>query len=294
VPGKEAFERKLEALTALRSSPQEAVDALRKTLKDRSNYLVSKAAALVGELRLTELIPDLLQAFDRFILDAAKTDPQCWAKNAIVKALKDLDHDDPAVFLRGLEHVQMEPVWGGSADAAVALRGACALALAGCALDRQTILTRLTGLLVDEPPIRRDAIRALGQFPGPDTVLLLRLKALLPEKDPAVTGQCFDALLDISPVDSIPFVAQFLSSQDPDLQSEAVGALAASRQPAAAEMLIPVIERDRPELAAVAVACLAHSRFREELRERIGAIVRRRDTASLTEAYRKEFDPLLS
>ena len=45
--------------------------------------------------------------------DPVKTDPQCWAKNAIVKALKDLNHDDPAVFLRGIEHVQMEPVWGG-------------------------------------------------------------------------------------------------------------------------------------------------------------------------------------
>ena len=294
MPGKEAFERKVEALAALRSSPQEGAGPLRKALKDRSNYLVSKAAALVGELRLTELIPDLIHAFDRFTIEAAKTDPQCWAKNAIVKALKDLDHDDPAVFLRGLEHVQMEPVWGGSVDTAITLRGACALALAGCALDRQTILTRLTGLMVDEPPVRRDAIRALGQVPGPDTVLLLRLKAMLPEKEPAVTGQCFDVLLDISPDDSIPFVARFLSSQDPDVQSEAVGALAASRQAAAAELLIPIIERDRPELAAVAVACLAHSRFREELRERIEAIVRRRDTASLTEAYRKEFSPLLS
>jgi HEAT repeat protein len=292
--GKEAFERKLEALTALRSWPQEAAEPLRKALKDRSNYLVSKAAALVGELRLTELIPDLVMAFDRFLIDAAKSDSQCWAKTAIVKALKDLNHDDPAVFLRGLEHVQLEPVWGGTADAAIPLRGACALALVGCSLDRQTILSRLTDLMIDEAPVRRDAIRALGQVPGADTVLLLRLKARLPEKVPEVTGQCFDVLLDISPDDSIPFVARFLSSQDPDLQSEAAGALAASRQPAAAELLIPVIERGRPELAAVAVACLAHSRFREDLRERIEAIVRRRDTASLTEAYRKEFSPLLS
>jgi len=321
VPGKEAFERKLEALTALRSSPQEAVLPLRKALKDRSNYVVSKAAALVGELRLTELIPDMLQAFDRFILDGAKTDPQCWAKNAIVKALKDLNHDDPAVFLRGLEHVQMEPVWGGSADAAIALRGACALALAGCALDRQTILARLTDLMVDEPPVRIDAIRALGQCPGPDTILLLRLKAMLPEKEPAVTGQCFDALLDISPVDSIPFVAQFLAAKDPEVRSEAVAALAACREPqaiealkqcfegrsdgamktailqslagarhpSAAELLLAVIEDGRSEHAALAVASVAHSRFRDENRARVEALVRRRDIAALTSAFQAAF-----
>ena len=94
--GKEAFERKLEALAALRAaaSPEAAIDPLRKALKDRSNYLVSKAATLAGELRLTALAPDLLHAFDRFMTGPSKTDPQCWAKDAIVKALKDLNHDD--------------------------------------------------------------------------------------------------------------------------------------------------------------------------------------------------------
>ena len=213
--GKEAFERKLQALASLRAAsspeaaPEVAIDPLRKALKERSNYLVSKAAALAGDLRLTALVPDLLAAFDRFMMDPAKTDPKCWAKDAIVKALKDLNHDDPAVFLRGIEHVQMEPVWGGSVDTALTLRGACALALAGCSLDRQTILARLIDRMADEKPVRIDAIRALGQCPGPDTALLLRLKALLGDKESEVTGQCFDVLLEISPADSVPFVARF-------------------------------------------------------------------------------------
>src|SRR5579884_980430 len=136
--GKQAFERKIEAISALRSAgPEAAVAPLRKALKDRSNYLVSKAAAVAGEHRLKELIPDLIAAFERFMIDAVKTDPQCWAKNAIVKALKDLNHDDPAVYLRGIQHVQLEPVWGTTEDTALTLRGACALALVSCALDRQ-------------------------------------------------------------------------------------------------------------------------------------------------------------
>lgn len=296
--GKEAFEKKLEALAALRAAPREhAVEPLRKALKDRSNYVVSKAAAIAGEMAIAELIPDLARAFDRFMTDPVKTDPQCWAKNAIVKALKDLNHDDPAVFLRGIEHVQMEPVWSipPVADTAIALRGACALALVACSLDRQSILTHLVDLMADEEPHARiDAIRALGQCPGFDTVLILRLKTRLPEKEAAVTGQCFDTLLDIAPEDSIDFVSGFLEAKNPDLQSEAVGALASSRQPAAAARLMGVIEEGRPELAVLAVVALAHSRFREEFRERIGAAVGRRDIAALSEAYRKEFPPLES
>lgn len=291
--GKAAFERKLEALAALRSTPQDAVQPLRKALKDRSNYLVSKAAALTGELRMAELTPDLAAAFDRFMLDPAKTDPKCWAKNEIVKALKDLNYDDPAVFLRGIAHVQMEAVWGGSVDTAGTLRGACALALVACTLDRQSILTHLVGLLADkELPVRLDAVTAVGQVPGADTVLLLRLKALLGDKEPEVTGRCFDILLELAPAESVAFVKSFLSGQDADLQSEAVGALAGSRQQAAAELLLPVIEKGRPELAAFAVVSLAHSRFREELRESVEALVKRRDLAALTGAFRKEFGEL--
>lgn len=294
--GKEAFERKLEALAALRdAAPEDAVVPLRKALKDRSNYAVKKAAEVTGELRLTALIPDLVSAFGRCMTDAAKTDPQCWAKMAIVKTLKDLNHDDPAVFLRGLEHVQMEAVWGGRVDTAATLRGACALALVACALDRHSILTRLVGLLADDAlPARLDGVTALGQVPGADTVLLLRLKALLGDKEPEVTGRCFDILLELAPEESIPFVKRFLDGDDPDLPSEAVGALAGSRQPAAAELLLPVIEKGRAELAKVAVIALGRSRLREEFRERVEAAVRRRDLAQLTEAFRQEFPPLLS
>lgn len=320
--GKEAFERKLEALASLRaSSPDAAVEPLRKALKDRSNYLVSKAAASVGELRLTALIPDLLRSFDRFMLDPAKTDPQCWAKNAIVKALKDLNHDDPAVFLRGVGHVQMEAVWGTSVDTALTLRGACALALVACTLDRQSILTRLVDLLADETPVRSDAIRAMGQLPGPDTVLLLRLKALLGDREPGVTGLCFDVLLQISAAGSVPFVARFLAAKNPDVRVEAAAALAASResqaiealkecfaglvdpalkitilqslagspQVSAAEFLLSVVEQGSSEHAALAVESLAKSRFHQEFHDRAESATRRRDIDALNAAFQKSF-----
>jgi HEAT repeat protein len=320
--GKEAFERKLEALASLRASPPDAaVEPLRKALKDRSNYLVSKAAALAGELRLTALIPDLLHAFDRFMLDPAKTDPQCWAKNSIAKTLKDLNYDDPAVFLRGIGHVQMEAVWGTSVDTALTLRGACALALVACTLDRQSILTRLVDLLADETPVRCDSIRAIGQLPGHDSALLLRLKALLGDKEAGVTGLCFDVLLEISSADSVPFVARFFAAKNPEVRVEAAAALATSREPqaiealkqcftgsadtelktailqslagarqgAGAEFLLSVIDESAPEHAALAVESLASGRFREEFRERVEASVRRRGIDALTAAFQAAF-----
>lgn len=229
------------------------------------------------------------------------------------------------VFMRGIEHVQMEAVWGGTVDTAATLRGACALALVACSLDRQSILTRLIALLVDELPVRLDAIHALGQVPGADTVLLLRLKALLGDKEPQVTGRCFDALLDIAPSESVEFVAKFLAAKDSDLRAEAAAALAASREPeaiealrrgyadaagelktailqslagarqqAGAEVLLSVAEQGRPAEAALAVKSLAESRFREELRERAEGIVRSRAIPALTQEYEKFFGTLLS
>jgi hypothetical protein len=108
------FERRIEALEALRSATDSAValEQLRKGLNYRNNYLVSRAAALAADLRLRELIPDLLAAFDRFFVDPVRLDPQCLAKGAMVKALKDLGHRGAQAYLRGIVHIQLEPAWG--------------------------------------------------------------------------------------------------------------------------------------------------------------------------------------
>jgi HEAT repeat protein len=321
---KQAFDKKIEALEALRASPASpsTVEQLRRALKDRNNYLASKAATLAGELGLQVLVPDLLAAFDRFFADAAKSDPQCWAKNAIAKALKDLGHNDPAVFIRGMKHFQLEPVWGGRADSAATLRAACALALVECPLDRVEILTHLVDLLADpEKVVRVDATRAVAQFSGPDSRLLLRLKALGGDPDPEVTGQCFACLLDLSPRDYIPFVGRFLVGNDSDLRLEAISALGgchdpeavdilkeswernvdpevkraillslgASRQPAAVEFLLSVLDEARLEEAATCVTALATGRFREEVRERVAALVKNRGDSKLAAAYERDF-----
>ena len=230
---RQAFEEKLAAIESLRSSPQSALEPIRKALRDRNNLICSKAAKLAGDLLLREAIPDLVDAFDRFLKEPAKTDPQCWAKIAIVKALKDLGHDDPAVYLRGIAHRQT------FVDAESTLRGACALALVDCSLPRETILIHLAEVLAD-PAMRTriDAARAIAQLPGSDSVLMLRVKALAGDNEPAVIGQCLLSLLGIDPHSSIPFVARFLTSPNEDLRFEAAAALGECPDLLAVETLI--------------------------------------------------------
>jgi HEAT repeat protein len=313
---KQAFDKKIDALGSLRSAPAsaETAEQLRKALKDRNNFLVSKAAALAGEFGLQELVPDLLAAFDRFLVDPVKSDKQCWAKIAIAKAVTDLGHDDPAFFLRGIKCFQPEPSWGPvPEDSAVTLRCICALALVACPLPRMEILMSLVDLLAADPakPVRIDAARAMAQLSGFDSVLLLRLKALSGDKEPEVIGQCFASLLSLSPRDYIPFVADFMNAEEEDVRLEAVAALGecheaeavevlkrkyesepelkkaillslgASRQPSAVEFLLSVMD-------ATSIVALASGRFRDEVRERVRELVK--GDAKLTAIFEKEFD----
>src|SRR6266700_1671321 len=121
--GKRAFEDQIAALDALRGvASEERIEPLRQALRHRNNFVVGKAAALVREFSIAPLIPDLLVAFDRFFENPEKSDPQCWAKNALSRALAGLEYQEPDCFLRGMHHIQMEPVWGGRSDTAGTLR----------------------------------------------------------------------------------------------------------------------------------------------------------------------------
>ncbi|HLH02513.1 MAG TPA: HEAT repeat domain-containing protein [Bryobacteraceae bacterium] len=245
------IEKELAALKTLdKTGPEEQERALRKALRDRVNLIVARAATMAGALQLRALIPDLCAAFERMLEKAAERDPQCWAKNGIAKALADLGHDESSVFIRGLRHVQMEPVWGRSVDTAFTLRGTCALALATVRdLPRREILEQLSYALTDSfeaveqrereeaAPVRRDAVRAIESMGGEEPGPMLRVKARAGDPDPSVTGQVFDSLLRMEGQGAIPFVEDFLKWPDETVQEEAVLALGASHLAKAAAAL---------------------------------------------------------
>jgi HEAT repeat protein len=235
--GKHAFEEQVAALDALRHGPEEArVAPLRKALAHRNNFIVGKAADLVREFvresGLANLTPELLTAFDRFFDDPVKTDPQCWAKNAISRTLAALEHQDEEVFLRGMRHIQMEPVWGGQSDTAGTLRATCALALVQCrSLTEKDLLEHLVELLADtDKTVRAEVVRAIEQIGSPSASLLLRLRAVLGADEPEVLGACYTGILRIEGVRAIPWVRRFLAAAD-DCAAEAALAIAGTHSP---------------------------------------------------------------
>ena len=228
MPGKRAFEQQLAALDALRSAPeQERLRGLRKALAKPNNFLVAKAADLVRELQVADLVADLLTAFDRFLENPEKTDPQCWAKNAISRSLAAMEHQDPVIFLRGIRHIQLEPVWGGRSDTAGTLRATCALALVQCrSLQEPELLGHLVELLADkDKSVRIEAVRAIEQVGSPSAALLLRLRAVLGSDEPEILGACYAGVLRIEGGTAISWVSRFLDSAD-DVAAEAALAIA--------------------------------------------------------------------
>jgi len=226
--GKRGFEDQLAALESLRHQPAEATLApLRKALAHRNNYIVGKAADIARELRRTELIPELLAAYDRFFTDPIKTDPQCWAKNALSRALSELECGDPEVFLRGLRHIQLEPIWGGQSDTAGTLRSTCAHALVACrGLPERELLTYLIELFRDrEKTVRVEAARAMESVGSQSAALLLRLRATLASDDPEVLAACFSGVLAIEGVSAIPWAEGYLAAGD-EVAAEASLAIA--------------------------------------------------------------------
>jgi hypothetical protein len=236
MPGKRKFDEQIAALEALRELPQEGpsddrrAEPLRKALGGKNNFVAAKAADLIREFRLTALIPDLLAAFDCYFENAEKSDPQCWAKNAISHALAAFEHQDAEVFLRGMRHIQMEPVWGGQSDTAGTLRATCALALVQCrGVSETDLLRHLVDLLADsDKAVRAEVVRAIEQVGSNAASLLLRVRATLGKDEPEVLGACYGGVLRIEGKSAIPWVSRFLKSHD-DAAAEAALAIAGTR-----------------------------------------------------------------
>lgn len=259
------IETALNALGELRSaSPSaEVTKQLRSYLGNRSNLVVAKAAKVVREQRVCELVPELVKAFERMMANPAKLDKRCAAVSEIVQALYAMDYMEPEIYLRGITHVQKEASFGPPVDSAAALRGMCAQGL--LRTRYAGAMSAVVDLLVDaEPPARLGAIRALAANGGEAGALLLRLKTLTGDEDSEVMGESFSGLMSAAPEQSVGFVARFLDDEDDVLAEAAVWALGQSRHAAALEALKEKLERtlDRA-LRKTIIAAIAASRSQE-------------------------------
>jgi HEAT repeat protein len=249
---------KLARLRQLRgepSSPQRLLE-LRRMLRDPSNFVVAEAAEIAGEGLLTDLAPDLAEAFARFLDNPVKKDKLCRAKIAIVEALNKLEFADETFYLGGVRYVQLEPAWGGPIDTAVPVRVACAFGLVR--IRHRGVLALLVDMLTDQDKSARvGAVQALTYSGTEAAALLLRLKARLGDKEPEVTSECFGGILELVPEQGVSFVADFLTAADEAVREAALLALGSSRRPEALEVLKSFAEKHPGKLQEVAHVALA-------------------------------------
>jgi HEAT repeat protein len=317
-----SIEDRLAEIATLSKSPDtpDARKQLHKHFAAKTSLVVAKTAEIVAHFEDHEFTPDLIAAFHRFMIDAAKTDKGCAAKTAIVKALLAADCDDEELFRTGVRHVQHEPSWGGRSDTAAQLRALCGLGLVQ--IGSPDALIELAGLLADkEPDARIGAAGALGHC-GPTAAPLLRFKVLTGDEEPAVLAECLNALMKVSPRDSFEFVARFVDRSYEALYEQAALALAESRLPGvfellhekwtatfdrefkqilllpialtrceeAREFLISVLETGEVRLATAAINALSIYRDDATLQKRAEAAIDGPNNAQLLAALRRAFE----
>lgn len=318
MPPRRSTEELLAELARLAESgsDDELLSELRRALAGTNNIVIAKAARIAGRRSLAALGEAMAKAFARLMEDPAKKDKGCRALTDIAEALDALRSRDTSVFLQGIVHIQMEPVYGGQIDTAAMLRAKCALGVAR--LYHPEAALRLTHLLVDpEPQPRGAAARGLGYLGGEAAELLLRLKVLTGDEDTEVLGECFSALLAIEPERSVPFVTGYLQATDADIAETAALALgesgrddsyqalmahwestirsrdrarlvlpiALTKRPEARDFLLDVV-RDAPiDLAKAAIDALRIFRWDEAFVDRLGKTASARNNREIAEAF---------
>lgn len=276
-----AKSRKLEELMAslnqIRAEPtsEQSLALLHQVVSSKYAVAVAQAAQLVGELELDQCIPELVSAFDRFLIKPQESDPGCRAKQAIAETLYRLQYGDEAPFLKGIRHIQQEPVWGGRVDTAPRLRGTCALGLVR--LNYPQVMVELGDLLADpEPEARIGAARAIAYSGDDSGIPLLRLRVKVGDTS-SVLSECLIALLQLAPDGTLSLIQQLLHAQ-PASQSEAdvetavetaeaaALALPESRLPQAFEILKSWWQQTRdPQLRRTGLLAISTSRQPEAI-----------------------------
>jgi hypothetical protein len=309
-------EAELAALDELPDERAAKVEALQRALA--GHYRVAaKAARAAEDALLYELIPALESAFARFLDKPLKSDPSCFAKKALARALVALDASNVEFFSQGLRYRQLEPVWGGTADTAADVRSSCAMGLVASGYPRA--LVELTALLNDpDTAARMGAVRAIACGNPREAELLLRAKVLAGDTEPQVLGECFAGLLAVEPDESLAFVVGYLSHGDEavrELAALALGesrldaalaplkdawagvlvgeelrrtllrAAAAHRSEAGFDWLLSIVAELRVPVALEAVEALAIYRHNAKLKQRLQATVHERGDQNIADRF---------
>jgi hypothetical protein len=268
--GARGMEGRLAAVRALHGQPvtPEVQAQLAQGLADRSNLVVAAAAELVAEAELPALVPALVAAFDRLMIDPVNSDKTCRGKIAIARALVVLDSDSARVFSTGLRHMQLEAAWGPPVDTAPELRAQCALGLVRSRHPDAAVL--VAERLADPAHVTRAAVAQILVELQPATALpLLHYKVAIGDDEPQVIAACFASLLELEPEAAVPLAARYLDEHPGELAEAVALALGESRRREAFEVLRDWGDRviDERRVAFVALAMLRDDRAFDHLVE---------------------------
>lgn len=229
MPKRDPIKEAMDRIARCKGAPTapEAVAIYQDTINSSMNLAVARAAQAAAEHGILDLVPDLVNAFHRFMKKPTRSDKGCSGKTAIVTALDEMEYADRDLFWTGLHHTQVEAAYGGPVDVAAGLRARSAAALVR--LRHPDALRAIAALCYDDwPEARHGAVRAAAYEGSDGAELLLRAKALSGDKDPTVTGECLSALMQIAPTESTGFVADFLGTEDAAIAEQAALALGES------------------------------------------------------------------
>ena len=312
------LERRLATLYSLEDDPGSIAEKLPVFLRDKSNIVVAKAANLAVRMEASGLAGELALVFSPMLKRAAESDPGCVALIASIKALVTFDAAAAEVYFAGLRYFQWESSFGKSVEVAGELRGLCARGIAR--MGHPEALLEILPLLADSLPARIGAVKAISETGRPEAELLLRLHVIRGDSDAEVVGECFTALLGMTPQRSLAFVAGYLSCANCEvaemaalalgearmtgafpvlrdaLQGKRSGtvrravllALAMLRRDEAFDYLLAVMERQEQDAADV-IAALAIHKSDSALRERVAATLGQLGSVRLNELFEREW-----
>jgi hypothetical protein len=125
------------------------------------------------------------------------------------------------------------------------------LGIAACIdIPRNEKLTLLVDGCADlEHVVRIEILRALEQLGGHDCMLLLRMKALLGDREPAVVGQAIESVLRLEGEAALDWAQRFLKRGTDEMREEAALAISASRIPGAVDVLLSAWKAESPSIA---------------------------------------------
>ncbi len=214
---------------------------LRDALAHENWYVVSEAAAVVGESHLHELETELGAVWRRFAGGSHRVDPGCRAKCAALTALDRLESFDPDPFLHAVRFVQLEPVAGGRVDTAGGVRQRALYALLRmCHVDA---LLHAGQLLADpDAQVRAGVAAGLGHYGSREAAGLLLFKLELGDDDPAVIVEAATALLRVAPEFGLRFCGNWLRHDEALRREAACLALGQSERPEGIALLLGMLE----------------------------------------------------